>query len=65
VVVQGHRLDPHRFTELAHREHLDSVLVGEGGRGAQDPVAAPGMRGAGVRSGATSFGIAASNTDMA
>src|SRR5450759_4884486 len=45
VVVQRHRLDPHRLTELAHRERLDSVLVGEGGRGAQDPVAAQGDAG--------------------
>jgi hypothetical protein len=45
VVVQGHRLDPHRLGEPAHRERLDSVLVGERGRGAQDPVAAQGDAG--------------------
>ena len=42
VVVQRHRLDPERLTELPHAERLDARFIGESDRGAEHPVPVQG-----------------------
>ena len=42
VVVERHRLDAERLTELAHAERLEPALIGELQRGLEHPL--PGQR---------------------
>ena len=45
VVVERHRLDAELLADLAHRERVDSIVVGEADGGAQDALPAQGTRG--------------------